>query len=221
MMFNTTRSANAPDCLNDQRYNTKEVVELLEPMFFGKCYLCEQDELSDPEIEHFDPHQGDTSKKYDWENLYYSCGRCNSIKSYVHTNLLNCCDPNVDVFRAIKCILPSTPDSPISVAATINPNDTKTINTVNLVYKCYNEDNTPLRGITRSVLMEKLFEHYTDFLTYRSIIRNKRSTDNEREHAKDRMLSMLLDSFPFSVFWKWHVLSDTFLSEYLDGEINF
>lgn len=220
-MFNTIRCATAPDCLSDERYNTKEVVDLLEPMFLGKCYLCEQDELSDPEIEHFEPHQGDTAKKYDWNNLYYSCGRCNSIKSYVHINILDCCDPNVDVFRAIKCILPSAPDGPINVEGVILPNDLKTINTVNLIDRCYNEVNTPLRGITRSVLMEKLFEHYTDFLTYRLTIRDKRSTCNEREHAKDRIMSMLLDKFPFSVFWKWHVLSDNFLCEYLEGEINF
>lgn len=220
-MFNTLRCPDIPGCLNDERYNVKEVVDLLEPMFHGKCYLCEQDELTDPEIEHFDPHRGETAKKYDWNNLYYSCGRCNSIKSYTHTNLLDCCAPDVDVFRRIKCSLPSNPDDPIKVEAVIDPNDVQTTNTVELIDKCYNQANTPLRGITRSVLMEKLFEHYTAFLTYRSTIRNKRSTEDERNHAKNRIVSMLSDSFPFSVFWKWHVLSDTRLHKHFEGEINF
>lgn len=220
-MFNTVRSIDTPHCLCAERYNTKEVVDILEPMFFGKCYLCEQDELSDPEIEHFDPHEGNVAKKYDWNNLYYSCGRCNSIKSKIHKNLLDCCDPSVDVFRAIQCLLPSTPDSLVYVQATGNPVDEQTRNTVVLIEKCYNEKNTPLRGITRSVLMEKLFEHYTDFLTYRLTIRDKRSTDNEKQHAIDRIKAMLKDSFPFSVFWKWHVISDSFLSNELEGEINF
>lgn len=219
-MFNTVRIPDAPDCLNAERYNTKEVVEILEPMFLGKCYLCEQDELSDPEIEHFDPHEGDVTKKYDWNNLYYSCGRCNSIKSNIHRNLLDCCDPNVDVFREIQCLLPSTPDSLVAVVALNRPDDEKTKNTVRLIERCYNEKNTPLRGITRSVLMEKLFEHYTDFLTYRLTIRDKRSTDDERQYAIDRMKSMLSDRFPFAVFWKWHVISDSFLSKKLEGEIN-
>lgn len=220
-MFNAVRSPDSPSCLSAERYNTKEVIDILEPMFFGKCYLCEQDELSDPEIEHFDPHEGDAAKKYDWNNLYYSCGRCNSIKSNAHKNLLDCCDPGVDVFREIKCLLPSTPDSLVDVQATRNPEDEKTRNTVVLIEKCYNEKNTALRGITRSVLMEKLFEHYTDFLTYRLTIRNKRSTDSERQHAMDRIKAMLKDSFPFSVFWKWHVISDSFLSDELECEINF
>jgi len=158
---------------------------------------------------------------YDWSNLYYSCSRCNGIKSHVHIDLLNCCDPNVDVFREIKCILPSIPDGPIIVEAAIDPNDIKTRNTVELIYKCYNEDNTALRAITRSVLMEKLWEHFTNFLTYRSKIVDKRSTTLERQHAKDKIVSMTQDTFPFSVFWKWHVLSDKSLKESLVNEICF
>lgn len=220
-MFNVERSPDVPNCLSAECYNTKEIVDILEPMFFGKCYLCEQDELSDPEIEHFDPHEGNKQKKYDWNNLYYSCGRCNSIKSNIHKNLLDCCDSNVDVFRKIKCLLPSTPDGLVDVQATGDPVDEKTRNTVALIERCYNEKNTPLRGITRSVMMEKLFEHYTDFLTYRLTIRDKRSTANEKRHAEDRIKAMLADSFPFSVFWKWHVISDTFLSGTLEAEISF
>ncbi|MFQ3248152.1 MAG: hypothetical protein ACI9WC_002720 [Arenicella sp.] len=215
-MFNTIRSHKVPACLETNNYNTKEVVEILEPMFFGKCYLCEQDELSDPEIEHFDPHQGDETKKYDWGNLYYSCSRCNSIKGTAHINLLDCCDPAVDVFKKIKCVLPSTPDDVITVTSTNSIEDIKTNNTVRLIERCYNEKNTALRGITRAVLMEKLFGYYSDFLTYRMTIVNKASSDEEREHAKGRIKAMLSDQFPFSVFWKWHLLSDQFLSGKLE-----
>jgi len=220
-MFNTVRNPQAPDCLNDEKYNTKEVVDILEPMFFGKCYLCEQDELSDPEIEHFDPHEGINDKKYDWNNLYYSCGRCNSIKSNIHRNILDCCDPDIDVFRIIKCILPSTPDGNIMVSSTSDEVNVKITNTVTLLDRCYNEVNTPLRGITRSVLIEKLFDHYTDFLTYRATLKRKKSTVDEKGHAKGRMNSMLKANFPFSVFWRWHVLSDSFLMADLQDLIDF
>lgn len=220
-MFNTIRSSTAPSCLNKKQYNTKEVVDKLEPMFFGKCYLCEQDELSSPEIEHFDPHQGNQSKKFDWDNLYYSCDRCNSIKGTKHKNLLDCCDPLINVFKIIRCTMPSIPDEDIKVSAMIDPSDQKTKNTVELLNLCYNEDNTALRGITRSVLIEKLYEHYTELLKYRLIIKDKRSTGTEKEYAKERIESMLKESFPFSVFWRWHVISDKFLKEELKDKINF
>lgn len=218
-MFNVDRVAPAPASLNKNQYNTKDVVDILEPMFHGKCYLCEQDELTDPEIEHFDPHKGDVTKKYDWGNLYYSCGRCNSIKSFTHTNLLDCCDNNTDVFRGIKCLLPSCPDSDISITAQVN--NLQATNTVKLLNRCYNEKNTPLRGITRVVLMDKLFELHVEFQQYRLILIKKKYTPDEKALAKARLTEMIKDHYPFSVFWRWHVLSDTFLSGQLDGVIDF
>jgi uncharacterized protein (TIGR02646 family) len=220
-MFNTIRPSSVPDCLSHKKYNTKEVVEILNPMFHGKCYLCERDELSDPEIEHFDPHEDDNQKKYDWNNLYYSCSRCNNIKSHTNKNLLDCCDSTIDVFRMIKCILPSIPDEPISVIAIQDVTNPKTINTVKLLDRCYNEDNTALRGITRVVLIEKIFYHYTKFLEYRYTLKNKESTSSAKQHAKESIEAMLKVSFPFSVFWRWHLLSDSFLSNELADLITF
>jgi hypothetical protein len=152
-------------------------------------------------------------------NLYYSCGRCNSIKSFTHTNLLDCCDNNTDVFRGIKCLLPSCPDSDISITAQVN--NLQATNTVKLLNRCYNEKNTPLRGITRVVLMDKLFELHVEFQQYRLILIKKKYTPDEKALAKARLTEMIKDHYPFSVFWRWHVLSDTFLSGQLDGVIDF
>jgi len=218
-MFNVERVAPAPASLNRNQYNTEDVVDILEPMFHGKCYLCEQDELTDPEIEHFDPHMGDEAKKYDWENLYYSCGRCNSIKGTRHTNLLDCCDNNIDVLRGIKCLLPSCPDSDISISTQLN--NLQANNTVELLNRCYNEKNTPLRGITRVVLMDKLFELHVEFQQYRLTLKKKKYTPDEKALAKARLKEMIKDRYPFSVFWRWYVLSDSFLSEQLDDVIDF
>lgn len=218
-MFNVERVAPAPASLNRNQYNAQDVIDILEPMFHGKCYLCEQDELADPEIEHFDPHMGDLAKKYDWDNLYYSCGRCNSIKGTRHTDLLDCCDVNLDVLRGIKCLLPSCPDADIEVTAHIN--SPQADNTVELLNRCYNEKNTPLRGITRVVLMDKLFELHVEFQEYRLTLKKKKYTPAEKALAKDRLSQMIKSHYPFSVFWRWHVLSDTFLSQQLDDVIDF
>lgn len=89
-MFKVDRPLEAPQCTKKTGYNTVEIVEILHEIFQGKCYLCEKDNLHDPEIEHFVPHEKDDELKYDWQNLFYACGRCNSIKGATHTNLLNC-----------------------------------------------------------------------------------------------------------------------------------
>jgi hypothetical protein len=183
----------------------------LREMFYGKCYLCEN-EVSDPVVEHFIPHENDLVKKYDWDNLYYACHRCNGIKGTT-TDILNCCDSMIDVSKAIKCLCPSVPDENIVVKAQYD--DIKTKNTANLLDKCYNDDNTGIRSISRESLHERLFDHYCDFIDHRRILKNRSSSEAEKEKAKELLTKMQHVSYPFSVFWKWHILSDTFLAELL------
>jgi 5-methylcytosine-specific restriction endonuclease McrA len=99
-MFNVSRPQPGPDVkkgiLDDN------VVFELEKIFYGKCYLCE-DIVSDPQTDHFIPKSVAPEKEFDWNNLYYSCRRCNTIKSS-DTGFIDCCDPNTDVRAAIKCL---------------------------------------------------------------------------------------------------------------------
>lgn len=150
-MFKVIREGVAPTCLANNVYNTPEVVQRLENMFHGKCYICEQADLQAPEIEHFQPHEGNPTLKYDWYNLYYSCARCNSIKSNTHRNLVDCCSTDIDVVRAIKCLMPRTPDEDVCVSAEFD--DIRVRNTVSLLDKCFNEVGTGFRGITRASLI--------------------------------------------------------------------
>jgi hypothetical protein len=185
-------------------------------MFYGKCYLCE-DEVSDPVVEHFIPHEGYRDKEYSWNNLYYSCHRCNNIKG-ITRDLLDCCDESIDVSRAIKCLCPSIPNQDVIVEA--QEPSKKTQNTADLLDRCYNEKNTGIRGISREALHEKLFDYYFKFIKHRRTIKNKDSTPKEKDNAKGQLENMMDVSYPFSIFWKWHVSSDVFLSEQLFGMIN-
>jgi hypothetical protein len=205
-MFNVIRPQPGPDCSKD--YRSKEVITALKSMFYGKCYLCE-DEVSDPVVEHFIPHEGDRVKEYDWNNLYYSCHRCNNIKGTTK-GLLDCCDPSIDVFHAIKCLCPSVPNNNII----IEPQDDsiKTENTACLLDKCYNEDNTGIRGISREALHEKLFDKYCDFIKYRRTLKDKDSLQSEKDDAKEYLKNMIKVSYPFSVFWQWYIISDPFFN---------
>ncbi|MDR3047758.1 MAG: hypothetical protein LBU51_09165 [Bacteroidales bacterium] len=205
-MFNVTRPDPGPDCSKDCR--SKEVITALKSMFYGKCYLCEND-VSDPVVEHFIPHEGDVTKEYDWNNLYYSCHRCNSIKGTTK-ELLDCCDPSIDVLHAIKCLCPSVSNNNIIV----EPQDdsAKTKNTACLLDKCYNENNTGIREISREELHDKLFDKYCVFINYRRTMKNKDSLAAEKDNAKEHLKNMMEASYPFSVFWYWHIISDPLLN---------
>ena len=207
-MFNVTRTQPGPDCSKD--YRSVAVVNELRKIFYGKCYLCEN-EVSEPVVEHFVPHKGkDDSKKYDWNNLYYACNRCNSIKGDFNDELMDCCDSSVDMSKSIKCQCPAIPNDDIVVES--QSNEIKTENTAKLLNRCYNEDNTGIRGISKEILHEKLFEYFAKFINFRIIIKNKDSSQNEKEKAIGHIESMTQDNYPFSIFWKWHVWSDPVLN---------
>jgi uncharacterized protein (TIGR02646 family) len=210
-MFNVVRPQQGPDYLTD--YHSKDVVETLKAMFHGKCYLCEN-VVDDPVIEHFIPHEGDPAKKYDWNNLYYACHRCNSIKGTT-TDILDCCDSTIDISWSVKCLCPSVPNYSITVEA--QNHDVITQNTANLLDRCYNENNTGIRGISREALHEKLFEEYCNFIDNRRILKSRHSLKPEKDRAKEHLRQMQEDIYPFSVFWKWHILSDAFLATIFAG----
>lgn len=207
-MFNVIRKQEAPKCLSRKIYNDPTVVNVLEEIFHSKCYLCESDNLQAPEIEHFIPHEDDDYLKYDWLNLFYSCARCNSIKSNSHLNLLDCTHPFVDVFSEVVHIMPSIPSQDVIIKAYQDNPSQETINTVALLEKCFNSENTALRGITRDNLLELLFTYYELFLEQRKVLLNKSSNPIKVTEAILNLAQMCKSSYPFSAFWKWHLLLD-------------
>ena len=76
--------------------NTDEVVTALQEIFHNKCYICENKNVIEWEVEHLIPHGNDPNLKFDWENLFWSCGRCNHIKGDQFTPILNCTKVAVD-----------------------------------------------------------------------------------------------------------------------------
>lgn len=229
-MFNVTRPQSVPECLTKGKYNAKEVVDILKEMFYEKCYLCERDEIQDTEIEHLIPHEKNVQLKYDWVNLFYSCSRCNSIKSNKHKGIIDCSDSSINVFGLITCKMPSAPNDDIVVDANEdivvdanedNPSSNLT-NTVNLLKECYNNKSTGLREVSREALIEQLYRHYIIFISSRMTLVKKSCGVNEKNHAKQTIEAMLKVEYPFSVFWRWHYLSDNaLLKKYPELKIGF
>ncbi|EBL1934438.1 HNH endonuclease [Salmonella enterica] len=211
-MFNITRTYPAPDCIARNRYNDTEVTEVLKPLFHAKCYLCERNEVQDAEVEHLIPHEGDDNLKYNWDNLFYSCSRCNGIKSNRHKNILNCSDSSIDIFNQIICKMPSMPDDDVVVLPNINPPNLSIANTVGLLNECYNLKNTGLRKISRESLIEQMFFYYSRFIEARMTLKDPSKGHSRKSDAKEILEAMLKVEHPFSIFWRWHYLGDTFLT---------
>ena len=88
-MVKIERSMPAPKSLFTEKakangsYEKTDVVEQLRKDFHNKCYICEIDNLQDPQVEHLRPHFNGKNKdlKFDWNNLFWSCGHCNGVKN--------------------------------------------------------------------------------------------------------------------------------------------
>lgn len=83
----------------DAGYNVPEVNAALKEIFYGKCYICENKEVTSYQIEHLIPHRGNPELKYAWDNLFLACAHCNNTKLGKFDPILDC--TKEDVERAI------------------------------------------------------------------------------------------------------------------------
>ncbi|EGR2844251.1 hypothetical protein DBT73_RS15105 [Vibrio parahaemolyticus] len=219
-MFNVIRPQDEPQSLSKKKkYDGEDVYIALKKAFFDKCYLCETKEPQDVHIEHFDAHQGDHKKKFDWNNLYFVCSRCNSIKGTKFNNLIDCCDEKTDVSRLIKLLPPHTPYSKnIQVEATSSApqvNETRV-----LLDKIYNSEHTINKRVTGSFIRKKIFTQYKLLLEQLNIYYAEFATEEDMRLAVERIKVLCDKKSAYSAFIRWCIYDDEklgpMLKDYMD-----
>lgn len=213
-MFNVKRPSTPPSCLSSgNNYNKEEVLTTLRKTFYEKCYLCEIKDIQCAEIEHFVP----TSRgggRTEWNNLYYSCRRCNGIKGDGYSELLDCTDEKTDVFNEIEFFLPANTGDDIVIKPTSANPSQKTENTINLLLDCYNKENTGNRRISRYCLRSNIEGFLLAFLSAKRILQSHSSGCSKKAEALEIITEMLNAKHPFSAIWRWSYLKDSFLVEH-------
>lgn len=224
-MFNVTRSYPAPVSLALQKsYKGHDVIESLRIVFHDKCYLCEQGSISDPEVEHFVPHNKTAALKYGWDNLFFSCRRCNGIKSNNHINLLDCTDTVNNVSDEIVHYAGNAHVGEVIVKPFSENPSVQVLNTVSLLDKCFNLENTSLRRVSKESLIEKILIELNNFRPLRDILAQRLSSQEQIAEAKSTLALMCSSNYPFSIFWRWHLINDVILKRRypdLRGELGF
>ena len=141
-MVKVERSSNAPASLEIEakkaagKYDKPDVIAQLKEDFHDKCYICEIKGLLDPEVEHFLPHENGKylDRKFDWNNLFLSCGHCNKVKNQQKymKGIVDCCieDPEQLIDFRLK-------EGNVEVLAKDKTNE-KTMLTALLVYDVFN-----------------------------------------------------------------------------------
>lgn len=148
-MIKVERSFPAPESLVIEAkkingsYEKSDVVERLIKDFYNKCYICGMDKLQDPQVEHLLPHKNGRypERKFDWNNLFWSCGHCNGIKNQnkYDVGIIDCCKTDPE-----KVIIFQLKDEKVLVKA-IDDEDIEAILTAELITEVFNKTNTAMR----------------------------------------------------------------------------
>lgn len=219
-MFNVIRSER-PQTWTNSNYRDPIVVQQLKKDFFSKCYLCEQTDFGNVNVEHFVPHLNQSEElRIDWENLYYACSHCNGIKGHRHNELLNCCDQSHKVDTSISLEAPTVPNGQIVLKNTLENNSVLfelTNKTIELLDQCYNNANSGVQQVSHQYLKEKILEEHAYLQNLRFQLKNglNRLLQREKDELIERINNMLKPNYPFSAFWITYVRNDPFLSEIL------
>lgn len=218
-MFNVDRTLVAePSSLKStQGYKSKDVYDALYKIFYEKCYLCESIRLESINIEHFIPHRGNKALQQDWNNIYLACGRCNNCK--LALNLLDCCDAETDVFKAIQ-LLPPTSFAGKTIFIKAMSNDEATKNTVNLLNKIFNSTHTTEKTLTSVALREKVFKQCLKLQILHEKHRADESTQKQRNEAIESMKELMKKEKAYSAFIRWIILDDDELADKLKGDMD-
>lgn len=215
-MFNVIRKQPAPSSLNAQKsYSGEDVHIALKDCFHDKCYLCETKRPLDINIEHFIPHEGDKSLEFSWDNLYYACSRCNNIKLNKYKNLLDCC-ANQPVWDKIK-LLPSFSPVPKSLIIEAQYNDSKTVETAELLAHIYNNDNTINKKMTAKSLRINVVKTTHKLMKHMITYHDDDSTDAEKQTALEKIKVMISRDYPYSAFCRWMIKEDDALDSLLSS----
>ena len=192
-------------------YNTKEVLERLKEDFHNKCYICEEKEPKDINVEHFIAHQGNNALKLDWNNLFLSCTHCNNVKLDTFQNLLNCTCLEDEVDKALHYHCNPFPREKAEFEVRI-PSD-KATQTKELLEKSFNGEHTPQKTLEsanlRSLLLKEIRIFQGLLFDYEENINN----DENRDYYSRKIKFHLSNSSAFTAFKRWIIRDNPSLNQ--------
>jgi uncharacterized protein (TIGR02646 family) len=210
------KSQPAPDCLELEKikangnYKCDNVLERIKNDFKNKCYLCESKEPISINIEHFRPHEGNIDLKFDWNNLFWSCGHCNNTKLAGYQNILNCIDASHDVENKLKYQFNPFPFETVKIIAL--DDSTETLMTKDLLLAVYN-GTTKLKTIESANLRNKLLEEIMDFQRLLCEYFRDTNSQDDKDHFLRKIRGHIHRGSNFTAFKRWIIRENERLKE--------
>lgn len=199
----TEKSKEAIDSLKREKskngsYNTLEVNKALREMFHGKCYICENKQVTSFQIEHLNPHRGNVDLKYDWNNLFLVCAHCNNTKLDRFAPILDCTKENIEELIAFRKKGYFGTDEKLIFDMLDFRIETQ--NTVKLLQEVY-YGSTAQKKMEAAILRRILRKELSEFKEY--VREYKEAEEEEKEDLRCLLQQHLRDSSPFAAFKRW------------------
>lgn len=199
----TEKSQRAMDSLQRAKlrngsYNTPEVNAALKEMFHGKCYICENKEITSYQIEHLIPHRGNAELKYDWDNLFLACTHCNNTKLDKYEPILDC--TKIDVEQVIAFRKKGYFGTDEELVFDMLDSGREIENTVKLLHEVY-YGSTPQKKMEAAILRRILRKEVSKFKEY--VREYKEAEDEEKEDLMYLLKQELGDGSAFAAFKRW------------------
>lgn len=196
-------------------YNQPEVIDALKLIFNNKCYICENKKITSYNIEHLRPHKDQNiDLKFDWNNLFLTCGHCNNIKSSRYENILDCTEVDVDELIAFRKDGNFAWDEHIEIKPIVNSLEVD--ETVDLLKKVYN-GTTAMKKMEAINIKKELRNEIIKFMN--AINEYWDAEGEDKEDAKYLIIRELKPSSPFAAFKRWIIRDNRQnLNEFLEED---
>lgn len=204
------KSQPEPDCLAIEKqkangdYKCGCVLERLKTDFKNKCYICETKAPTTINVEHFKPHKENKDLKFDWANLFWSCGHCNNIKLAKFDNILNCTDLNDAVENKLNYQFKPFPKEKVAIVC--NSQDDKTLQTKELLLEVFN-GTTTLKKIESDNIRNALLKEILDFQKWLNEYFEDTNDEQDKQDCLKRIKKHLNKASAFTSF-KRQIIKD-------------
>ena len=175
-------------------YEMPDVVERLKKDFHNKCYICELKNLQDPQVEHLLPHKSGKypERKFNWENLFWSCSHCNGVKNQkkYDIGIIDCCKDDPETLLTFKLI-----EGKIKIYAK-DENNSNAVRTALLIHETFNLMNTGMRTYASAMRYKELLKEMN--ILYDNLEEYKNNPDST--YVQRKLKALLRRESAFAAF---------------------
>ena len=190
-MIKVDRTFPAPKSLETEAkkkngsYTEKDVVDQLLRDFHKKCYICEINDPQDPKLEHLLQHKNGKypERKFDWNNLFLSCGHCNSVKNQkkYDEGIIDCCKVDPEKLLTFRIN-----ENAVEIEKKEEKEDKTLDRTIELLQEVYGIDNTGMREYKSDMRFKGVLRQMN--LLYDNLEQLKENPDSKMVQRKLKVL---------------------------------